>query len=301
MRLLTIAMVLLLPTPCAAQWSSDLPGVPRASIVRLGSAQGRFELDASRLRAQGPAGDSTTFQGRLGAGWSWRVASAFEFGFDVTLAEAQRSSVPTDAATDPRDNGSSFTTTGGYGLRFGLKFRPVSYVDPDGNGMAVAVGIGYQPKLDPLIRYQSRGDSSFSGGILGGDQRDVGHVHAAKLFMAAFSYRSPRLTGDVAFVAESVDEGEGDGSLLRVYSGLSPRAGIRYRVGHGLGLGVSFWGKGAPPWRDRLVAGISDGYGDDQVGLMISLGATPEKSTDFMISSPAGSFGRSVTIYIVAR
>ena len=41
-------------SPATAQWSSNIPGVPRASVPLYGSSQGRFELDLTGVRIQEP-------------------------------------------------------------------------------------------------------------------------------------------------------------------------------------------------------------------------------------------------------
>jgi hypothetical protein len=288
--------------PVAGQWSFDIPGVPRAGIVRQGAAQGRFELEGSWAKPGGESADTMLIAGRMGLGWSWRIASAFEFGFDFSLANVRHLRGLEPSASQPAgtvDASNSLRATAGYGLRFGLKFRPVSFVDLDGNGIEAAIGVGYQPQLDPLVHYEAIGDSSFTAGAVGSvDGPEVAKVHGATLFMAAVSYRSPRILGDFALVSESVSS-EGN-SFLPTYSGLSPRFGVRYRLTNGFGLGATFWGKGSPPWRDRPAMELI-GESSSDVGLVFSFGATPEKSTDIMVSSPTGSLGESVTVYISVR
>lgn len=285
------------PAPAVGQWSVDIPGVPRASIVRQGGAQGRFELEGSWLSPGGAAGDSTVLATRLGAGWSWRIASALEFGFDFSLASGQRITGIADPGAD--EDAAELRLTGGYGLRFGLKFRPISYVDLDGNGIEVAVGVGYQPELEPVVRYENDGDSSYVAGLVGDDDDpEAPRVHSSTLFMGAVSYRDPRLMGDLAIVSESPAELENP--FLRAHSGLVVKAGLRYRLTHGFSVGASYWGSGAPPWRDRPALALAS-ESDSQFGFLLSFGGTPEKSTDLMVSSPTGSFGESVTVYISVR
>lgn len=295
--LLVLAGLLAAVAPASAQWSVDLPGVPRASLVRQGGHQGRFELEGSWLKPGAEAGDSAALAGRMGMGWSWRIASALEFGFDFTLASAQRISGIT--APDLPEGATELRITGGYGFRFGLKFRPISYVDLDGNGVEVALGVGYQPELEPVVRWETRGDSSVVAGLVGGSDVPEGpKVHSSTLFMAAVSYRQPRLIGDLALVSESASELPDP--FLTVHSGVGLRAGVRYRLTHGFALGASYWGSGAPPWRDRPTLALAS-EASSEFGLLLSLGGTPEKSTDLMISSPTGSFGKSVTVYISVR
>ncbi len=295
--LLVAALLWVAAHPVSAQWSVDIPGVPRASLVRQGAHQGRFELEGSWLKPGAEAGDSAVIAGRMGVGWSWRIASAVEFGFDFTVANAQR--ISGIVAPDLPDGGNELRLTGGYGLRFGLKFRPISYVDLDGNGVEVALGVGYQPELEPVVRWETRGDSSVVAGLVGGSDLPEGpKIHSSTLFMAAVSYRQPRIMGDLALVSESATESADP--FLTVHSGVGLRAGIRYRLTHGFAVGASYWGSGAPPWRDRPTIALAT-EDTSQFGLLLSLGGTPEKSTDLMVSSPTGSFGKSVTVYVAVR
>ena len=296
-----VSMGLIVAAPLQAQFSSNIPGIPRASIPFYGGSQGRFEFDVTGIKV--PAGaedDSIGARLRLGFGKSWRIASNFEFGFDVTLAEANFERSPTDSL-EHADQQDRVFGSAGYGLRFGFKARPISYLSPKGHGFDVAVGVAYQPSLEPVASMSKVGDTTTTSGLLGSDPEGPGEeaeapkVHAATQFLLALSYTNPRVTVDAALLHERTNT-EGLSPLLVVYQGLSPRLGVKLRLTHGFSLGGMYWGTGAPPWRDRLAGGIGAGE-TRELGLLLGFGSTPGKGTDLMITSPTGSFGESINLY----
>lgn len=279
--------------PVKAQFSSNIPGVPRASLPFFGNSQGRFEFDLTGFKLPGTEeqGDSVGGRVRIGFGKSWRIASALEFGFDVSLAEGSFRRIPTDSVSAEN----RIVASGGYGLRFGLKFTPIQYLSPEGHGFSVAVGASFQPSLEPAVTYFKQGDTEVKGGAVGSDDDDAPtKIHSATQIMLAVSYSNERLTADAALVTESVDST--GSSPLVVYEGMSPRIGVKYRLTGGFSLGAAYWGSGAPPWRDRLAAGVG-ATREQRFGVLLGFGSTPGKGTDLMISSPTGSFGEAVNFY----
>lgn len=292
------AVLLAAPQGLSAQWSTNAPGVPRAAIPRLGGIQKRFELDLSGSRVGTDPADSTRARARIGAGWSWRIGSNVEFGFDMTMFEARWAEINfvqgNPAATDK-----VLAATVGYGLRFGLKARPLSFVDLDGNGFEAAVGVGYQPRLQPALIFEKIDDSTQIRGFAGSkDKRASEEVHSSLMMMAAGAYKTPRISADLAVVSESADKTVA--SQLPVFSGLSIRAAARYKLTHGFGIGGAYWGSGAPPWRDRTLQSVGRGE-RTRGGIILSWGSSPEGSTELMISTPTGSFKESISFYLSKR
>lgn len=297
-----LAAALLVSAPAGgltAQFSANVPGVPRASLPFHGGSQGRFEVDLTGFKFPGEPGDTLGGRLRLGFGQSWRIASSFEFGFDVTIAEGTVLRSPLDSAAVDPESLLNIDGSAAYGLRFGLKFRPLSYVDPNGYGFDVAVGVAYQPALEPGFIFQKMGDSTFAGGALGKDDDELEtptKIHGSTQFLLAVSYTTKRLTADVALLAETATL-EGPSTLV-VYDGTSARLGLKYRLTGGFALGVAYWGSGAPPWRDRLASSVGDiEMNAQQFGILLGFGSTPGKGTDLIISSPRGAFGKAINLY----
>ena len=294
-----LAAVLLVSAPAGeltAQFSANLPGVPRASLPFHGGSQGRFEFDLTGFKLASEPGDTLGGRLRLGFGRSWRIASSFEFGFDVTLAEGTVLRSPQDSTAADPESQLNINGSAAYGLRFGLKFRPISYVDPSGYGFEAAVGVGYQPTLEPAFIYRKMGDSTFAGGAIGKDDDDLEKtkIHASTQFLLALGYTTPRLTADVALLVETATL---DGSSpVVVYDGVSPRLGLKYRLTGGFAVGVAYWGSGAPPWRDRLAGSVGP-MNVQQFGILLGFGSRPGKGTDLIISSPTGAFGEALNLY----
>lgn len=319
--LVLLALVLALPSRGEAQFSSDFPGVPRAAITQTGSSQGRFDMDISGMRfvheADGETADETAVDSlaasvRIGFGRSWRVASNWELGFDVSLAEGRmnRLSLREEPLEEgpgvPSNENDKETTTVlatsiAYGLRLGAKLRPFAYVDPDGYGISAAVGFAIQPGLAPVITHTRLEDTTFTGGLIGSDGTETPiQAFVSTQFMAGLSYRSGRAEADAAVVLESAKDGAQLVSPMPVYDGTSIRLGARYRLTRSFAFGAVFWGSGAPPWRDQVTLGTSLSQ-DQPFALLLSFGALLEKRTDLMISSPKGNFTESISLHVRVR
>jgi hypothetical protein len=303
--------------PLAAQFSSDIPGVPRASVPFRGGHQNRTEWTFAgyRIPTDAEVGDTTAFGMRLSYGRSYRVRTSFELGFDITITDGLFQMSPDDpGAVSGPDNRNYMRAAGMYGLRIGGKWRPVSALDTDGYGWEAAVGAAIQPSLKPLIGAERYADSTRiggqfhpvdedapAGGLRGADP--FGSIHTTSFLMGMASYRSQRILVDAALVAEAVqddDEAEGLSPLVK-FGGVSPRLGAMYRITPGTAIGVSYWGKGAPPWRDQIAVGVPGGTKEEHYGFILSRGSRPESGIDLMVSTPNGEWGQSVRLYIRGR
>jgi hypothetical protein len=314
--MMVLLAAMLQPDPVQAQFSSDIPGVPRASVPFRGSHQNRWEWTFAgyRIPTTTDVGDTTAVGVRLSYGRSYRVQSMFEVGFDISIMDGMFERPPQDgelpAGVEPASN--YMRAAGLYGLRLGAKWRPVMSLDPDGYGWQAAVGAAIQPSLRPLIGAERFEDSTrvagqFSGGeddtgLRGGDP--FGRIHTATFISGMASYRAQRFLVDVALVAEAVskgDEDDGGFSPLVKFDGLSPRLGAMYRLTPSLALGASYWGTGAPPWRDQIFIGVPGATKEEKFGFILTLGSRPESGTDLMISSPNGAWGESLRLYVRSR
>lgn len=168
-RAMAFAVLLLaVSAPASAQFAMDIPGVPRARVPFLASGDGRFELGLTGYRLRGETADTLAGSIRMGFGHSWTIASSFELGYDLSLGELRlvRPGSPGDGSPTPD------TRLGGtalYGVRLGLKYTPYSVIDPDGYGIAAAVGVSYQPELKPVLTYEKVGSSVITRGYAGVD------------------------------------------------------------------------------------------------------------------------------------
>jgi hypothetical protein len=303
--------------PVEAQFSSDIPGVPRASVPFRGGHQNRTEWTFAgyRIPTEPEVGDTTAFGMRLSYGRSYRVATMFELGFDFTITDGFYQRPPEDTGVPGGEPGSSYMRASGvHGLRIGGKWRPVSALDPDGYGWEAAIGAAIQPALKPLIGAERYADSTRIGGQFHAVDEDAtgglhgadpfGGVSTASMVSAMASYRARRLLVDVALVGEAVRKGdeadEGLSPLLN-FDGLSPRLGAMFRLTPGIAVGGSYWGKGAPPWRDQVVVGVPGAVKEEQYGVILTLGSRPESGVDMMLSSPNGEWSQSVRLYIRGR
>jgi hypothetical protein len=310
MRPVSMALVLavLVPAPGMAQFSSDFPGVPRAGIAQHGPSQGRFEMDFTGMRIAGEgatpwSADSSSVSLRMGFGRSWRVASQLEVGYDVSLADGRLMYIasPSDSAADGAELDMAAMVA--YGLRVGVKYRPLAYLDPQGYGWSSAVGVALQPSLRPGVVYTQQGDSTTVQTIFGGGEEDGDGgmaIHASTLLYAGLSYRTPRIEMDVAFLTESADLTSAATSPISIYEGTSLRAAGRYRVTPSLAVGAAYWGSGAPPWRDQIAFGVRERE-PQSFGLLLTFGPHLEKGTDLMISSPTGDFTESISLHLRIR
>jgi hypothetical protein len=258
---------------------------------------------------------------RLGFGRSYRIGSQFEIGFDFTLLDgfAIKAPEPEDA---PEESESTLYARGMtlYGLRLGAKFRPYSNLTPEGYGFEAAVAGSFQPPLKPVIGVERAGDSTYTGGLVGGEDADqdnprpvFNQLKGSFQLMGLASYRARRIMVDVGIVSEfSQDEDPEDAdelSPLAVFDGVSPRIGASYRLTPSIAVGGAFWGKGATPWRDHIVINspgkenscptdpnVVCGQEDNQFGALLQFGSRPEAGMDLMVVSPTGAFGESLRI-----
>ena len=117
---------------------------------------------------------------------------------------------------------------------------------------------------------------------------------------------APYLEFDIAWELEQLRREAGwqsgqNAKTLVKYDGLSPRIGVMYRLRPNIALGASFWGKGAPPWRDEIWVGVPGEQKKEQYGFTLTLGSRPESGTDLMISSPTGNWSESARLYVRMR
>jgi hypothetical protein len=287
--------------PVEAQFSSDIPGVPRAATPFAGGRQIRTEYDLSFHRFGGELGDTLMFAGRFGFGRSWRIRTDWEVGFDLSLLEGAHARSPEDDAEEALQVVHYSRAVLLHGVRVGAKYRPITSITPEGYGYHVAVGVAFQPAIKPGFAVVHSDTTLLGGVFVDADPPIVGTVPQALQFALMGSYRARRVTADAALLLEKSEAGSlSDGpSPLTVYDGVSLRLGATFRATPSLALGGSFWGKGAPPWRDRVV--LHGPTKDQNVGLLLSFGSRPEAGTDLILSSPTGSLGKSVRLYIRSR
>lgn len=312
--LLSVLGVTMMSTPAAAQFASDFPGVPRASIPISGGKQQRIAWTLSGYKVPNAAATGDTVAGgvRLGFGQSYRIRSQFEIGYDVTLADGllvqPPSGTTSTGAAVSRDMYMRGLTA--YGLRIGAKFRPVSALDPDGNGYELAVGGAFQPQLKALYGYEKVGDSTRSGGQFDSKsvqtsntfrQNPFASLSTATIVAAMGSFRSRRLSGDAALVSETVPDRTGDPSPVGKFDGISARVGGSFRLTPRIAVGGSYWGSGSPPWWDQVQFGAPGQPKAEEYGLLLQFGRDPESGIDFMVTSPTGNYGQSARLYIRSR
>jgi hypothetical protein len=292
-----------MPAVATAQFASDIPGVPRASLPLQGSKQTRSELQISGYKLAGTDGrDTMSVAARIGFGRSYRVTSSIELGFDFTLVQGRLTRTPRGGTTAD----STETSIDGlalYGLRIGGKLRPYSDLSPEGYGLDLAIGASIGPPLKPVFGFSKDTDTTMTGGYVGGsDAEDNPLFNTLRSWVqvaAMVSYRTQRLILDAAVVSEGVGKAEdtGDISQLGLYSGVTPRVGAMFRVTPSVALGASYWGDGAPAWRDDVVLGLNDAK-PSQYGAILTLGSKPEAGTDIMVTAPNGSFSESLRLYV---
>jgi hypothetical protein len=199
-----------------------------------------------------------------------------------------------------------------YGIRVGGKYRPIIALDPDGNGYEIAFGAAIQPQLKPLYGVEHLGDSLRQGGQFYKDTKSASStvfktnpftdLSSTSQFAAMASYRTRRLIGDAAIVAEHVGDrtAVGGSSPLTEYNGVAVHAGGSYRLTPSIAVGGAFWGTGAPPWRDevRYAPGATK---TDQYAVLLQFGSQPESGIDLMYTTPNGNWAQSGRLYIRAR
>jgi hypothetical protein len=298
--------------PVSPQFSSDIPGVPRASVPLLGGNQGRTEFDFLYTGESRRAEEAWAGQARLGYGRSFRIASVFEFGFDFNLAGGRYTQLDEDVVAETRyvsDYNATRLVQGAflYGLRFGAKFQPVAFVSPEGYGFSAAIGASFQPSLNPGFSLEIAGDSTWSA-YPGSEKEDASPwpfpasvaVKQDRVIQVAAmgSYRSRRILADAALVSTN-RSGERRFPTQR-FSGFSPKLGVMFRLTPGLALGGAVWGSGASPWQDQIaVPWMVDN--DPSYALVAGFGVRPEVGTDLIVMSPSGSFSESTRLYIRFR
>jgi hypothetical protein len=309
--------ICLLAMPAAAQFASDFPGVPRASISINGSKQSRFAWALTGYKVPttaGTTGDTLAGGVRLGFGQSYRVQSQFEVGFDFTLLDGLLVQPPGKTATSGTTTSPTDQTylrgLAGYALRIGGKFRPIASLDPDGYGYEVAIGGAFQPQFKPLYGAEKMGDSSRSGGQFNSDAVKPSTVFRSNPFAqlststtiaAMGSYRSRRFLADGAVVSETVpDRSAAEPSPLAKYSGVSIKAGASFRLTPGIAVGGSYWGDGSPPWFDQIQFAPGKPKAE-KYGFLLQFGSDPESGLDIMYTSPTGEYAQSGRLYIRSR
>lgn len=280
----------------SAQLSSNFPGVPRGSLP---SGQGRFELELTWINASGEAlGDTLGLGARLGVGHSWRIATDFEIGFDLTLGSVGWTRNP-EAQTEPPSR-TTLTSAIAYGLRFGGKWRAFSAVTPDGYGLEASLGVGFRPSLTAGLTLVNR-DSTITAGAVGDEDTFIPEeVHSLTQFVAAGSYRAPSYEVDAAVLIETEGDAPARGTIVAPGDGASFRLGARYRLTDDFGLGAVLWTGGSPPFLDRRRLGVGD-EDSPNVALLLSLGRIVGKWTDLTFYAPTGSLGDGVALHISAR
>lgn len=299
----------------AAQFSSDIPGVPRGSISIRGGTQVRTEWSflANKEPAASGAGDTVGGGLRVGIGRSYRVGDQFEIGFDYTFMDLSLQTPPSAAAGAPKP-GNYMRGMLAYALRVGGKIRPYSSIDQDGNGFEAAFGVAYQPSLKTLYGIEYSGDSSRTGGLVSGKsttgapsavfkKNPFAAVGSSIMIGAMGSYRSKRFNADAALMNESVEKRAAsvDQSPIQGYDGFSLRFGGAYRVTRTVAIGGAYWGAGAPPWRDEVRIGIPGKVKSSDFALLFQFGSEPEGGTDLMVTSPTGNLAQSIRIFLRTR
>lgn len=305
--------IAVLSTTASAQFSSDFPGVPRGAISIRGGTQARTEWTFTGNKIPGAAGVGDSIGGgiRVGLGRSYRVADQFELGYDFTLLDANIQVPPSAAAGAPKSS-NYMRGMAAYAFKLGAKMRPYSSVDQEGNGIEASFGIAYQPTLKTLYGYATSGDSSRTGGQFGngtssGSSNSLfkgnpfASVQSSIMIAAMGSYRSKRFNADAALTNESVGSGSGDPSPVAGYNGFALRVGGAYRLTRGFAIGGSYWGSGAPPWRDDVRVDVAGKSKATNYALLFQFGAEAEGGTDLMISSPTGNFAQSIRVYLRTR
>jgi len=302
----TVLLVFAPAVPTGAQLSSDLPGVPRASVPFAGGRQSRGEFDFLYFKVPiDGSRDTLAFGARIGLGRSYRIQSRWEVGFDLTLVEGMHNRESRQDSTQEQSFAPYTRGLLGYGFRIGAKFTPISSVSPEGFGYHAGVGVAFQPKLQPLFGISFEDDSTYTGGQFikdeGGLDDVVQNLPQSIQVAAMGSYRSRRVSVDGALIWESqTEETASEPLAVERYSGLFPRVGAKFQLTRSIAPGLVFWGSGAPPWRDRITE-RGPGEDESQFGLLISFGSRRESGTDLLIMSPRGSFGEAIRLYIRTR
>lgn len=309
--LIGASLPLLAATPVEGQFSTDLPGVPRASVPFRGGHQNRTAWTFSYVQQENTAlagtvatGDTRAVGGSLEFGQSFRIGSRWELGYDLGLLQGQFVQLPS-AGAGGTFGGETDNVLGGsvlQSLRLGLKVRPLHSLSPEGYGYEAALGASFQPSLEPVFGMQVRGDSTQMGGLASSREEEPILFPAAPQtaqFAGMVSYRARRFLVDAALVYTQVAESE-NAFAAGDYSGFAPRVGAMYRLTRSIGLGASWWGGGIPPWSGQLgLAGVDEQK--SSFSPFVSFGSKPESGVDLLLASPTGDFTESVRLYIRGR
>ncbi|HEY9227073.1 MAG TPA: hypothetical protein VIP11_10530 [Gemmatimonadaceae bacterium] len=298
-------------SPATAQFSSDIPGVPRASLSARGH-QTRMEFTLSGYRIPGTSGDTLAGGLRFGFGSSYRILSQFELGYDVTLVDGYAIQPPA-TTTGVLATRSPMYLRGlaAYGFRVGGKWRPIAIADRDGNGIELAVGASLQPELKPLYGVEKLGDSVRQGGQFSKEEPQTSayfktnpfaKVSPSTNFAGMASIRAGRLIADVAVVAEQVpDRSTPDQSPVGPFDGVSTRVGASFRLLSSIAVGGAYWGNGAPPWRDEVRLDLPGVQRADEYAFLLQFGGERDGGIDLMYASPTGNYAQSGRLYVRAR
>jgi hypothetical protein len=288
--------------------------VPRGAISSRGGTQARTEwtFTGNKIPGATAAGDSAGGGIRVGIGRSYRIADQFELGYDFTLLDVNVQMPPTAPAGAPKSS-TYLRGNAAYAFKIGAKMRPYSSIDQDGNGIEASFGVAYQPTLQTLYGYATNGDSSHTGGQFASTSTGTSpalykgnafaSVRSTLVLAGMGSYRSKRFNADAAITNETVGSAgsSADPSPVTGYNGLALRLGGAYRLTRGFAVGASYWGSGAPPWRDDIRVDVAGKSKATNYALLLQFGAEAEGGTDLMVSSPTGNFGQSIRIYLRTR
>lgn len=316
--------------PAAAQFSSDIPGIPRASVPIRGNHQNRTTWDLNLFTLGGRtqdqkgvtaiANDTLGFAARLGFGQSYRLGSRMELGYDLTLANGLFVRPPTTTGSTGSTGTRSGMNSGGenyarglflYALRVGAKFRPIQVLSPEGYGYEAAFGASVQPSFKPVFGFAMERDSTSTGGLLGKkDEQPANRSDTPGIFdgmnqgyqlAGMFSYRARRFLVDAAVLYEGVIASDSTNTAVhQQFTGISPRIGGMFRLTPGFAAGLSWWGEGASPWHDHVRERMPEEK-HSTFAPMLSFGSTPEQGVDLIVAAPTGNFRESARLYIRAR
>ncbi len=207
-----LAVTTAIPSAASAQFTSEIPGVPRAGVPWNGHAQGRVGIDLSGFRIEEETG--IHWVGRAGVDWgrSYRIGPNLEVGFDLGLASGLLDNYrPAEDQTDEGPITASEVVIG-YGVTVGAKLRPISYLSTAGHGFEAAIAASFRYGSEPVFAYEMVGDSSRTGGLfVGADSDSTSGTEEDLLLESAsavgggliLSYRTPRIMADVALMFES--------------------------------------------------------------------------------------------------
>lgn len=302
-----VGFCLLFAVPDAAegQLSSDIPGITSASIPSIGGSQRRIDFQVSYY--PDPV-DETRDRGatvRLGYGRSFRVLNNLEAGLQFSFADVgylhPADRLEGEEAVDRFWAGHLL-----YGLELGMKYRPISFMNPEGEGIEAAVFFTVRPGTETGMSVIREGDSTWAGGLFrnpddeeGPEPRPLYTVPPARTMGVSLGYRSRRLAVDGSIVLESGNERENPAMVS--HSGFSPRLGARYRLTPGFAGGFTFWSTGSAPWQGEGVFPGMERGGGGSFGVVLTFGAEEGAGTDLILSRGSGNTGEPVRLFIRGR